>query len=97
MKPRWCDGANQFIGSGSVSRCTSRLLRLLEDTEEHGSLRARLLSLLEDAWINDANNDQTGDDQSESDEGHEEDAASAGGEFTAYDPVLGLYISMRTV
>ena len=62
------------------------------------SLRARLyLSLLEDAWIDNADNDQTGDDQSESDEGYEEDAASADGEFTAYDPVLSLDISTRTV
>ena len=53
------------------------------------------LSLLEDAWIDNANNDQTGDDQSESDEGYEEDAASAGGEFTPYDPILDLYVSMR--
>lgn len=54
------------------------------------------LSLLEDAWIDNADNDQTGNDQSESDECYEEDAASAGGEFTPYDPILDLYISVRT-
>lgn len=60
-----------------------------ECAEEHGYLRARVyLSLLEDARVDNADNNQTGDDQSESDEGYKEDAASAGGEFTPYDPIL---------
>ena len=68
-----------------------------ECTEEHGSLRARLhLSLLEDAWIDNADNDQTGDDQSKSDKGYKEDAASAGGKFAPYDPILDFHVSMRT-
>ena len=54
------------------------------------------LSLLEDARIDYAHNDQTGDDQSESDEGYEKDAAPAGREFAPHDPILGLYFSMRT-
>ena len=50
---------------------------------------ARLfLSLLEDAWIDNAHNDETGDDQGESDEGYKEDAAPAGRELAPYDPVL---------
>lgn len=57
--------------------------------KRQGSSRARPhLSLLEDAWIDDADNDQTGDDQSESDECYEEDTTSAGGKFAAYDPIL---------
>ena len=61
-------------------------------------MRAKLyLSLLENARIDNANDNQTGDDQSESDEGDEKHAASAGGEFTAYNPVLVLNISMSAV
>ena len=52
------------------------------------------LSLLEDGWIDNANDNQAGDDQSESDEGDEKHAASAGGKFTSYDPVLVLNISI---
>ena len=54
------------------------------------------LSLLEDAGINNADNDQTSDDQSESNEGYEEDTASAGREFAPYDPVLDSCVSKRT-
>ena len=60
--------------------------------QEQEQLRARLyLFLLENAWIDNADNNQTGNDQSESDEGYEEDAASAGREFTPYDPILDPY------
>lgn len=55
------------------------------------------LSLLEDGWIDNANDNQAGDDQSESDESDEKHAASAGGKFTPYDPVLVFNISMGTV
>ena len=55
------------------------------------------LSLLEDGWIDNANDNQAGDDQSESDEGDEKHAASASGKFPPYDPVLVPNISIGTV
>lgn len=58
-------------------------------TQGYGKLEARLfLFLLEDAWVDNADNDKTGDDQGESDEGYQEDAAPAGRKFAPNDPVL---------
>ena len=63
-----------------------------------GCIRAILyLFLLENGRIDDANDNQAGDDQSESDEGDEKHAASAGGKFPPYDPVLVPNISMGTI
>ena len=69
--------------------------RLPESAQRYGYLETRnYLSLFKDTWVDNADNDQTGNDQSKSDKGDEEDAASAGRKFTPYDPILLSYISV---
>ena len=88
--------ADSIIDSGYVQQQISSVRRLPEYTQIYGSSGTRVyLSLFKYAWVDNADNDQTGNDQSESDKGYEEDTASAGREFTPYDPILLLYISMR--
>lgn len=53
-----------------------------------------LLSLLENARINDADDDETCNDQSQSHKGNEEDAASAGRKLPSNDPILDISISL---
>ena len=81
---------------GSVQHQISSVRRLPIYAQRYAYSGTRIyLSLFKDAWVDGADNDQAGNDQSESDKGYEEDAASAGRKFTPYDPILLLYISMR--
>ena len=69
--------------------------RLPEFAQRYGYSETRIyLSLFKDTWVDNADNDQTGNDQSKSDKGDDEDAASAGRKFTPDDPILLLYISV---
>ena len=88
--------AYSIVDSGFVQQQVPSIRRLPEYAQKYGYSGTRIyLSLFKDAWVDNADNDQTGNDQSESDKGYEEDAASAGRKFTPYDPILLMYISMR--
>ncbi len=55
-----------------------------------GSSHPNLLSLLKHTRIDDADNDQTRNDQSQSHKGYKKDAAPTGWEFPPDDPILDL-------
>ena len=54
------------------------------------------LFLLENTWADGKDHDETGDGQSQCNEGNQENAASAGWEFATDDPILDMQVSLLT-